>query len=251
MFACYEDMVKKQARTPAPPLRTPLLIMIILEDNYPVICRRDSPEKAFSRSRLAASLCEQGQWSRERRQAGMQRGAGGPSPEWPGSLGDLRHPGLCCLHNTHTHTQASESYALFFFFFLSLFAAGLFDLCVPGLFAVVSILPWSKPYYLEWCCSVIYWKRAVEYSSGELQYWAANKGTNNVSPVYLDWLSERTEHHFACDGYGLFQQLLPLLLVSLHSRTSLCICIKQRSETVSICVGPVEFQQLRCCNSHF
>lgn len=106
---------KKQARTPAPPLRTPLLIMIILEDNYPVICRRDSPEKAFSRSRLAASLCEQGQWSRERRQAGMQRGAGGPSPEWPGSLGDLRHPGLCCLHNTHTHTQASESYAHFFF----------------------------------------------------------------------------------------------------------------------------------------
>lgn len=90
--------------------------MIILEDNYPVICRRDSPEKAFSRSRLAASLCEQGQWSRERRQAGMQRGAGGPSPEWPGSLGDLRHPGLCCLHNTHTHTEASESYALFFFF---------------------------------------------------------------------------------------------------------------------------------------
>lgn len=97
MFACYEDMVKKQARTPAPPLRTPLLIMIILEDNYPVICRRDSPEKAFSRSRLAASLCEQGQWSRERRPAGMRRGAGGPSPEWPGSLGDLRHPGLCLL----------------------------------------------------------------------------------------------------------------------------------------------------------
>lgn len=128
--ARYEDMVKKQARTPAPPLRTPLLIMIILEDNYPAICRRDSPEEAFSRSRLAASLCEQGQWSRERRQAGMQRGAGGPSPEWPGSLGDLRHRGLCCLHNPHTHTGlASRMRSPFFFFSLSVCSWSIWSLC--------------------------------------------------------------------------------------------------------------------------
>lgn len=183
--ARYEDMVKKQARTPAPPLRTPLLIMIILEDSYPAICRRDSPEEAFSRSRLAASLCEQGQWSRERRQAGMQRGAGGPSPERPGSLGDLRHPGLCCLHNPHTHTGLVSRMRSPFFFSLSLFAAGLFDLCVPGLFAVVRVLPWSKPYSLEWCCRAVYWEKAVEYSSRQLQCWADYKGTNNTSSVYL------------------------------------------------------------------
>jgi len=140
MFACYEDMVRKQARTPAPPLATPLLIMIILEDNYPAICRRDSPEKAFSRSRLAASLCEQGQWSRERRQAGMWRGAGGPSPDGRGRWETFAiQASAACITGIPTHKPASHLHSLFFF--SSLFAAGLFDLCVPGLFAVVSVLP--------------------------------------------------------------------------------------------------------------
>lgn len=37
MFECYKDTVKKQHHTPALPLCMPLLIMIILEDNYPML----------------------------------------------------------------------------------------------------------------------------------------------------------------------------------------------------------------------
>lgn len=235
---------KKQACTPAPPWHTPLLIMMTLEDNYPAVCRRDSPEKAFSRSRLAASLCEQGQWSWERRPAGMQHSAGARAPKGRG-----RWETFAILASaariTHIPTHASKLYALLFFF---LFAAGLFDLCVPGLFAVVIVLLWSKPYYLGWCCSVIHWKRAVEYSSKQLQCWSYNKGINNLSPVYLAWFSGRTGCHFTCNGYGLFPQLLPLLLLSFF----MCFCLKQRPErTESFSVAPVVPQWCKCCNSRF
>lgn len=77
MFACYQDKVKEinkmQARIPAPLLHAPLLIGMILGDNSPATCRRESPERAFSHSRLAAPLCEQGSRPGE---AGMRRGAG-------------------------------------------------------------------------------------------------------------------------------------------------------------------------------
>lgn len=45
-----------------------------------------------------------------------------------------------CITRIPTHKLASHM-RTFFFSPLSLFAAGLFDLRVPGLFAVVSILP--------------------------------------------------------------------------------------------------------------
>lgn len=65
---------------------------------------------------------------------------------------------------------------------------------------------------------------------------------------YLAWFSGRTGCLFACNGHGLFPQLLPLLLLSF----SMCLCIKQRPErTASISVAPVVPQWCKCCNSHF
>lgn len=88
----------------------------------------------------------------------------------------------------------------------------------------------------------------MDYSSKQLQFWSYNKGINNLSAVYLAWFSGRTGCHFACNGHGLFPQLLPLLLLSF----SMCLCIKQRPErTASISVAPVVPQWCKCCNSHF
>lgn len=59
--------------------------------------------------------------------------AGRPSPSRPLLA--------ACITRIPTHKLASHMHTFFFFFFFFLFAAGLFDLCVPGLFAVVSVLP--------------------------------------------------------------------------------------------------------------
>lgn len=215
-----------QACIPAPLLHVPLLIGMILGDNSPATCRRESPERAFSHSRLAAPLCEQGSGPGE---AGMRRGAGARAQR-AGVAGRPSHPGLCCPHSIHTHTRQRVICTPFIFF---LFAAGLFDLCVPGLFAVVSVLLWSKPYYLGWCCGVIYWKRAVEYNSKQLRCWADNKGPNNLSPVYLLWFSWMTGCHFACNGHGLIPQLLPLLLLNLSS--SIPVKAEIREDCILLC----------------
>lgn len=60
--------------------------------------------------------------------AGMQRGAGGPSPTWPGSLGDLRHPAPdACITRIPTHELVSHMH--FFFFSFSVCSWSIWSLC--------------------------------------------------------------------------------------------------------------------------
>lgn len=70
--------------------------------------------------------------------AGMQRGAGGPSPTWPGSLGDLRHPApAACITHIPTHELVSHMHFCFFLF-LCLQLVYLISVCLGCLLLWVS-----------------------------------------------------------------------------------------------------------------
>lgn len=214
-----------QAHIPAPLLHAPLLIGMILGDNSPATCRRESPERAFSHSRLAAPLCEQGSRPGE---AGMRRGAGARAQR-AGVAGRPSHPGLCCPHSIHTHTRQRVICTPFIFFCLQL--VYLISVCLD------CLLLWAS------CCdqNLIILGDVVALYIGKGQWSITASSCDagqitkapNLSPVYLLWFNWMTGCHFACNGHGLIPQLLPLLLLNLSS--SIPVKAEIREDCILLC----------------
>lgn len=230
-----------QARIPAPLLHAPLLIGMILGDNSPATCRRESPERAFSHSRLAAPLCEQGSRPGE---AGMRRGAGAWAQR-AGVAGRPSHPGLCCPHSIHTHTRQRVICTPFIFFCLQL--VYLISVCLD------CLLLWAS------CCDqnliILGDVVALYIGKGQWSITASSCDAGQITKAPI------TSLLCTCSGStGWLGVTLLVMGMDLFHSYSLCCywtwavvsLLKQRSErTASFCVAPVCIQWPRCCSSCF
>lgn len=230
-----------QARIPAPLLHAPLLIGMILGDNSPATCRRESPERAFSHSRLAAPLCEQGSRPGE---AGMRRGAGARAQR-AGVAGRPSHPGLCCPHSIHTHTRQRVICTPFIFFCLQL--VYLISVCLD------CLLLWAS------CCDqnliILGDVVALYIGKGQWSITASSCDAGQITKAPI------TSLLCTCSGStGWLGVTLLVMGMDLFHSYSLCCywtwavvsLLKQRSErTASFCVAPVCIQWPRCCSSCF